>query len=38
MKKLVYLVVVALGLMAVAAADGPLPNPCFPNCGNIVAK
>lgn len=32
MKKLIYVVVLALGLMAVAAADGPWPPDCVPNC------
>jgi hypothetical protein len=31
-KKLIYLAVVALGLMATAAADGPFPADCAPNC------
>ncbi len=38
MKKIVYTVVVALGLMATLAADGPMPNPCFPNCGQAASK
>lgn len=32
MKKLISLVVLALGLMAVAAADAPWPPDCSPNC------
>ena len=33
MKKLVYLIIIALGLTATIAADAPWPNPCWPNCG-----
>jgi hypothetical protein len=32
MKKLIYLLVIAIGLAATVAADGPWPNPCWPNC------
>jgi hypothetical protein len=32
MKKLIYLAVVALGLMATVAADAPVPPDCWPTC------
>ena len=32
LKKLVYVVVVALGLMATVGADIPMPPDCFPTC------
>jgi hypothetical protein len=32
MKKLIYLAVVALGLMATVGADIPWPPDCFPGC------
>jgi len=32
LKKLIYIVVVALGLMSTVVADGPLPPDCWPNC------
>jgi hypothetical protein len=35
MKKLIYLAVVALGLMATAGADAPWPPDCYPNCSSV---
>lgn len=32
MKKLIYLAVVALGLMATVGADSPMPPDCWPDC------
>jgi hypothetical protein len=35
MKKLMYLLLIAVGLAASVAADGPWPDPCAPNCVTI---